>query len=182
MSEETDGAPSVATETQTEPAAEVSADTEPERPDQPRGRPFEKGNPGRPRGSKNKTTAALEALLDGQAEAITNKVVERALEGDRVAMRLCFERILPLQVGRALSFELPAVKSAGDAASAMSAIIAAVGAGEITPGEGAAVAQLLDTAARTFENSDLGKFLQILEQRVTFIEKRNETDSKTKNK
>lgn len=63
MSEEADGAPSVPTES----AAEGNARPEPEIPEQPRGRPFEKGNPGRPRGSRNKTTAALEALLDGQA-------------------------------------------------------------------------------------------------------------------
>src|SRR4051794_36945675 len=41
----------------------------------PRGRPFERGksaNPsGRPKGSRNKTTMAVEALLDGEADTIT---------------------------------------------------------------------------------------------------------------
>ena len=178
MSDETDDASAAPTEIHAGPAAEVRADVEPERPEQPRGRPFEKGNPGRPRGSKNKTTAALEELLDGQAEAITNKVVEKALEGDRAAMRLCFERILPLRVGRALSFDLPAVKSTGDAASAMSAIVAAVGAGEITPAEATEVSQLIDAATRAFEVRDFDRRLEATERRIKFLEKRNESDTK----
>ena len=53
---------------------------------------FAPGNPGRPKGSRNKTTAAISALLDGEAEAITRKAVEMALEGDSVALRLCLEK------------------------------------------------------------------------------------------
>ena len=66
---------------------------------QQRGRPFEKGtsgNPsGRPRGSRNATTLALEALLDGQANALTQKAIDLALAGDMAALRLCLDRILP---------------------------------------------------------------------------------------
>jgi len=51
-----------------------------------RGRPFEpgkSGNPnGRPKGSRNKTTLAIEALLEGESEAITRKLLEMAKEGD----------------------------------------------------------------------------------------------------
>jgi Family of unknown function (DUF5681) len=63
-----------------------------------RGRPFKagrSGNPeGRPRGSRNKATMAVEALLDGEANAIARKAVERALEGDMAALRLCLERAI----------------------------------------------------------------------------------------
>jgi hypothetical protein len=44
-----------------------------------RGRPFAKGNAGRPCGALNKTTLAAQALLDGEAEALTRKAVEMAL-------------------------------------------------------------------------------------------------------
>ena len=58
-----------------------------------RGRPFapgQSGNPnGRPKGARNKATIAAEALLDGDAEAITRKIVEKALDGDMIALRLC---------------------------------------------------------------------------------------------
>jgi hypothetical protein len=41
------------------------------------------GNPlGPPAGSRHRTTRALEALLDGEAEGLTRKAVELALAGD----------------------------------------------------------------------------------------------------
>lgn len=68
-----------------------------------RGRPFANGNPGRPPGSRNKTTVALEQLLEGQGEAIVAKVAEKALEGDRMAMRLVFERVMGARRERSLT-------------------------------------------------------------------------------
>jgi hypothetical protein len=56
---------------------------------------FSAGNSGRPKGSRNKATIAIESLLQGQAEALTQTVVTKALEGDGVALRLCIERIAP---------------------------------------------------------------------------------------
>jgi len=57
-----------------------------------RGRPFEPGRSGkpngRPKGSRNKTTLVLEALLDGQSEAIIRKLLEKATDGDTIALRL----------------------------------------------------------------------------------------------
>jgi len=56
---------------------------------------FLAGNNGRPKGSRNKATIAIESLLRGQAEALTQTVVTTALEGDTVALRLCMERVAP---------------------------------------------------------------------------------------
>src|SRR5713101_403902 len=54
------------------------------------------GNPkGRPPGARNKATETAELLLDGEAAALTRKAVERALEGDAMALRLCLDRIIP---------------------------------------------------------------------------------------
>jgi hypothetical protein len=101
-----------------------------------RGRPFEKGNSGRPRGSRNKVTVALEQLLEGQAEAVVAKVVEKALEGDRMAMRLVFERLMGSRHQRPLAdLDLPPIKSAADGAAVASAVLAAAASGKITPGE-----------------------------------------------
>src|SRR5262249_245080 len=49
---------------------------------------------------RNRATVAAEALLDGQAEALTRKAIERALDGDILALRLCLDRILPARTGR----------------------------------------------------------------------------------
>ena len=63
------------------------------------------GNPaGRPAGSRNSATLACETLLEGQAEALTQKAVELALAGDPVALKICIDRIFPPrkdQIGRA---------------------------------------------------------------------------------
>jgi hypothetical protein len=120
-----------------------------------RGRPFEKGNSGRPRGSRNKVTAALEHLLEEQAEAVVAKVVDKALEGDRMAMRLVFERLMGTRRERPLTdLDLPAIQSASDCAAVSAAILAAVGAGKVAPGEGVALMQMVDSALRAFTASE----------------------------
>ena len=65
-----------------------------------RGRPFAKGNPGRPKGAKNETTRLVETLLEGEAAAIGRTCIERAKAGDPVALRLAMERIAPVGRGR----------------------------------------------------------------------------------
>jgi Family of unknown function (DUF5681) len=45
-------------------------------------RPGQSGNPaGKPKGARNRTTLAVEALLQGEATAITRKAIERAKAG-----------------------------------------------------------------------------------------------------
>jgi hypothetical protein len=126
----------------------------------PRGRPFEKGesgNPaGRPPGARNQATVAAEALLDGEAEALTRKAVELALGGDSKALRLCLDRILPPRRDRPIVVDLPALKETTDAPDAVSAIFAAVGAGQITPGEAAELIKLLDMFITAHEAVDKG--------------------------
>jgi hypothetical protein len=65
----------------TEPSRKYAAIT--------RGRPFPPGNPGKPKGARHRATRAMEALLEGESEALTRKAVEVALAGDAVALWLC---------------------------------------------------------------------------------------------
>jgi Family of unknown function (DUF5681) len=107
-------------------------------------KPRQSGNPaGRPKGARNKTTLSLEALLDGEAEALTRKAIEKALEGDTVAMRLCLERIIPARRERTTPFDMPPLAESADARKAMGAIVAAVAEGELTPGDGMAIGKLI---------------------------------------
>jgi len=123
------------------------------------------GNPaGKPRGARHRTTLAAEALLDGEAEALTRKVVEMALAGDSTAMRLCLDRILPPRRERPFNFKLPALQSAGDAAGAMAAIASAVASAEITAGEAGELAKLVEAFVRALEASELDQRLRALEQ------------------
>ena len=59
---------------------------------------------------------AVEALLDGEAKAIARKVVEKALEGDMAALRLCLERLLPPRRDRPVTFDLPKIENVNDLA------------------------------------------------------------------
>ena len=54
---------------------------------------FTDGNGGRPKGSRNKATIAIDSLLEGQAEALTQTAISKALDGDSIALRLCMDRI-----------------------------------------------------------------------------------------
>ena len=135
---------------------------------QQRGKPFKKGksgNPdGRPQGSRNKATIALEGLLDGQAEALTQKAVELALDGDMAALRLCLERIIPPRKSRPIEIELPPVETAGDITAAHSAVIAAMAKGDITPDEANTVAGVLEAKRRSIETAELEKRIHTLEK------------------
>ena len=123
-----------------------------------RGRPFPKGqsgNPsGRPQGSRNKATLALEALMDGQAETITQKAVDLALEGDTTALRLCLERILSPRKSRPVNIALPEVKTAEGVAEAQGAVVQAVANGELTPEEGSTITGILEARRKAIETQD----------------------------
>lgn len=135
-----------------------------------RGRPFERGrsgNPsGRPKGHRNKATMAMEELLDGEAEALTRKLVEKALEGDIAALRLCLDRLLPPRRDRPVVFELPKIECAKDALAASSSILAASAAGKLSPSEAAELMGLVATHARMFEVTETEAGLAALEEEL----------------
>lgn len=116
---------------------------------------FGPGNPGKPKGARHRATQAALALLDGQAEALTQKAVETALAGDTAALRLCLERIAPPRKDAPVTFALPPMHSAADAAKGAAAVLAAVAIGDLTPTEGTHVMSLIDTYRRTLETCDL---------------------------
>lgn len=133
------------------------------------GRPFPKGqsgNPaGRPMGSRNRATQLAEAILDDNAEAITEKLVELALDGDRMMLRLGYQGIVPRRA-RTRPLALPEIKSAADLAPAMDAIMRAAAEGEITPFDAAELARMVETALRAFEIGDFDSRLAALEREV----------------
>jgi hypothetical protein len=128
-------------------------------------RPGQSGNPkGRPKGSRNATTLALESLLDGQAKALTQKAIDLALSGDLIALRICLDRILPPRKNRLIEFVMPAIASIADAPKAIAAITTAVARGEITANEAADVSRLIEIFVRATEACDLEKRLKTVEE------------------
>lgn len=127
---------------------------------------FSLGNPGKPKGTRHRVTRAVEKLLGDQSEALTQKAVDLALEGDTAALRLCMERIAPPRKDSPVSFSLPSVKTTKDAAKAAQAALRAVSEGEITPLEGAAVMNLVESYRRVLELSELEGRITGLEQAI----------------
>ena len=122
---------------------------------------------GRPRGARNKTTVALEELLAGEGEALTRRVINMALDGDPIALRLAFERVMPLRRGRPVRFDMPEMKSASDVVSGLSSILRSVSAGDLTPEEASTIATILETKRRALELVDLETRLAAVESRIS---------------
>jgi hypothetical protein len=128
-------------------------------------KPGQSGNPsGRPHGSRNKATLALEALLDGEGEAITRKAIEKALEGDTAALRLCLERIYPPRKSRPIALALPKIETPDDISKAQGTVIGAMAVGDITPEEANVVVGVLEAKRRSIETCELEARMTVLEQ------------------
>ena len=129
-----------------------------------RGRPFAKGNGGRRPGSKNQSTLILQALSNGDKEGLVRKGLELAKAGDVAMLKFFLDRILPRE--RPISITLPQMEFADDAVEALGSIVRAVSEGSITPGEGADVANLVNTYCRAIDIADLVKRMDALEARI----------------
>jgi hypothetical protein len=143
-------------------------------PGKSRGRPFQRGNPGRPLGSKNKTTQILERLAEGQAEQLLHKILEQAFAGDVACQRMILDRVYVPPKGRPIDVPIPPINGPQDALSAIAAIFSALGQGLLTPDETTALSLVV------------GRFIQIIElqdheRRIVALEqargKRDEKDN-----
>jgi hypothetical protein len=127
----------------------------------PRPGAFRPGNPGRPKGCRNRATLAALALLEGEAEALTRRCVEMALAGDATAMRLCLDRLLPK--GRPVRLDLP-LRTLEDLDRATDVISGALAEGAVTVDEVGALAGLVEARRRLLETTELERRLAALEQ------------------
>ena len=134
---------------------------------QRRGRPFEpgaSGNPrGRPRGSKHAALVALDAIGSEAAEDVLKKVIEAAKTGDARSAEILLRRVWPERKGRTVQFSLPAVDTVADIPKALSAVIAAMSAGELTPDEASAIAGVIEGKRKAIETEDFDRRLVALE-------------------
>src|SRR5437588_8631841 len=107
------------------------------------------GNPaGRPIGSRNKRSLALEALVEAEGEDFIQKLFSRARAGDAMAIRLLTERLLPPRRERPVPIDLPRIETAEDARVAAAQITDAVAAGAVSPREAMALLRVLEGVRR----------------------------------
>ncbi|MGI9070812.1 MAG: hypothetical protein ACR2JB_05650 [Bryobacteraceae bacterium] len=121
---------------------------------------------GRPEGSRNRATILLQQMLAGEAEAITQKAIAMAKNGDGLALKLCMERLIPPVKDRHIQLTFPPVHTAQDVIEASFRLVQAVADGSITPGEAHAVSGLLEVHRRASETASLEKRIGELEAKV----------------
>jgi hypothetical protein len=104
-------------------------------------------------------------LIDGQAEAIAAKAVEKALQGDSPMQRALLNTLVPPRRERMVEVELPKIESAADVRKASSAVIAACAAGELSPREASEIMGLISTHRGTIEVAELEARVDALENK-----------------
>lgn len=129
-----------------------------------RGRPFAFGNPGRPKGSRNKITRLVEDLIEADAEEITQAALRRALDGDGAILRALLDRLAPPRRDRTIEVDLPKLGDASDVTKITSALVDGVTDGTLTPGEAKAIGEVVDVHLKAVELREMEERLRRLEE------------------
>lgn len=128
-------------------------------------RPGQSGNPaGRPRGSRDRALAALDAIGDQNAAEVLQAVVTAAKGGDIRAADVVLSRLWPSRKGRAVAIDLPVIRAASDLPAAIGAVVQAVATGEVSPEEGQAITAILEGQRKAIETADLARRIEELEK------------------
>ena len=127
-----------------------------------RGRPFEKGNSGRPRGSKNRSTVVAQALLAGEETELLRKAIEMAKAGDVPLLKFLLDRFLPKE--RLIKIDLPRQDFPDEAIDRLEAISRATAEGQITPSEGADLSRVISAHSRAIEVWDYSARIEDIEE------------------
>ena len=134
--------------------------TNPKRPG--RWKAGESGNPaGRRPGSGD--VAKLRAAIAEHIPSLIQMLIDRARAGDVGAARLMLERVIP--PSKATEEPVPLTLPDGTLTEQGRAVMAAVGAGELAPGQGAALLAALGTLAKLTEADELTARIEALEAR-----------------
>lgn len=118
----------------------------------PRGRPFVKGQSGNPKGRPRlPRLAAIVAqhMIAEHAGLLTDKLIRLALEGDRAALRMCLDRILPPRREAPLPLHMPPAGAGGNSAEAIAALLGAAADGDLGAAQAAGLIRLLSTPRPT---------------------------------
>lgn len=131
---------------------------------------FQPGNrfgQGRPVGSRNGVTIAAESLIQGEAEALSRKLIELALAGNVACLKAAIERLVPVRKSSPVNLpDMPKIDSIADASKLTSFIIEAVAEGKVTPVEGEILSRSCERHLKALEVRDLEQRLANLEKKL----------------
>jgi hypothetical protein len=122
-----------------------------------RGRPFQKGNPGKKPGTRSHAARFLENMKAGDAKAIIAAMTAKAKSGNVLAAELLLSRLAPIPKQRRVAFNWPTNLSAEGIGVAFDAIMVGIGEGSIGPDEGLQIANILKMKAAIMETHELQK-------------------------
>ncbi len=127
--------------------------------------PGQSGNPaGKPKGCRARAVMAAQALIDGKAAEVVEKALELALSGDGPVLRAILDRLCPPRKDGPVKVALPTIESVADIPAVTSALLDAVGKGQLTPSEAQAVAGLVEAHRKALETEELERRIAALEQ------------------
>lgn len=103
-------------------------------------------------------------LLEEHTEALFEKLLEKALGGDGPSLLFLAKRILPRE--RTIRVQIPFLQNADDAVAAMTAVMRAVGEGDISPSEGAALTDIVKANREAIDLAEVLKKIEELKQKI----------------
>ncbi|EGG93309.1 hypothetical protein IMCC1989_1352 [gamma proteobacterium IMCC1989] len=122
---------------------------------------------GKPKGVRNKITLAAIELFHNNSEILIKKAIEKALEGDMVALKLCIDRLAPVIKEQPMtSIELPTLTNSTSVLKALATVTDKLCNGELLMSEAKAIYSLLAIYQKQLDISELQKRVDTLEQRA----------------
>lgn len=122
------------------------------------------GNPiGRPKGIKDRRVS-LRDFLQPHAKELIKVAVDLAKMGDGAALKICMDRLVAPIREEPLHVTVPKITGPNDCIKAQAAVLNAVAAGQMLPGQGQVLSGLIEAQCRAYETTDLAKRLETIEE------------------
>lgn len=119
-----------------------------------------KPGPGRPLGSRSKFNMALEAVGEGNAILVYQRLVDLALgrtkDGDSTSCKIILDRVLPARKDRKIALDIHGAVNTPKEISALSTkVTAMMVTGEVTPGESIEIGNRLEQHLKVLTDVDI---------------------------
>ncbi len=135
----------------------------------PRGRPFQKGNPGRKPGSLNRSTLIANSISHADMQDLVQKGFELAKQNDSRMLRFFLDRYLPRQ--QPVQIQLPAIKDHSDLADAYGEVVKAVCAGELCPADASAILDMFQKIRLLLPDLEVERRVRALETELKVLQR-----------
>jgi len=120
-----------------------------------RGRPFAKGNPGKPKGARAHANRYLDHIKGSDLKEIVSVLVEKSKLGHTPSIEILLSRLAPVPVDRRVSFDWPADLNTAGVGRAFDSVLLAIGESRLSISEGLALGALLEKRAKVLDTGEI---------------------------